>query len=133
MAEELRTRVAKSLTKAREKLDGARAARVGGFHADAVSRAYYAIFHAAKATLLPRHAEPRTHRGLAALVHPHLVLPGLLDRDLEAKLAQARDLRENGDYEIEAHLTRADADAVIADAEKLLAAFESILEKDGLA
>ena len=48
------------------------------------------------------------------------------------KLTQARDLRENGDYEVEAHLAEADADAVIADAEKLIAAFESILRKEGL-
>ncbi len=132
MADALKARVGKMLAKAREKLEGARAARAGGFHADAVSRAYYAIFHAAKAVLLPRHAEPRTHRGLAALVHQHLVLPGLLDRTLAAKFSQARDLRENGDYEIEAHLTGADSDAVIADAERLLSAFESILKKDGL-
>ena len=45
---------------------------------DAVSRAYYAAFHAATATLLSLGIESKTHGGLRALFALHVVRPGLV-------------------------------------------------------
>ena len=50
-----------------------------GLHNDAVSRAYYAAFHYARALLLLEGLEPKTHRGVVALLLEHYESPGRLE------------------------------------------------------
>lgn len=44
-----------------------------GLYADAISRAYYAIFHATKATVLTKEIEPTTHQAAGSLLNQHLI------------------------------------------------------------
>ena len=60
----------------------------GGFFNDSVSRAYYAAFHWARAVLLTRGLEPRSHRGVIQLLGLHFVKEGQLGEDAAASLAQ---------------------------------------------
>ena len=59
MIEEIKIR----LEKAKEKLKAAKYLLNGGFFDDAISRAYYAVFHVAKAILLLFNEDPETHEG----------------------------------------------------------------------
>ena len=68
--------IAAYLEKARQKLGVARRLRDSGDHDDAVSRAYYAAFHAAKALLTSAGEQSRTHHGAVTLFNLLFVRPG---------------------------------------------------------
>lgn len=71
MEESLKKQTDKQLHKAHRKLRVARKNFADGFYEDAVSRAYYAMFHAAKALLLTKHLDAKTHSGLINLFNQH--------------------------------------------------------------
>lgn len=87
------------LEKAREKLRVARDLAERREWDDAVSRAYYAAFHAAQAALLTEGQRGETHRGVLILFGLLLVKTGKLDRKWGRVLASLKDDRETGDYE----------------------------------
>ena len=100
MAGELTTRLAARLEKARRKLATAKRLLAEGDLEDAAGRAYYAMYHATHAALLPMRASPRTHKGLAMMLSMHRIKPGKLRIDLYRAFVAARDQREYGDYEV---------------------------------
>lgn len=62
--DELAERIKAAFARARDKLAVAKHVLAAGYPADAVSPAYYAVFHAAEASLLVEGDEPRSHEGL---------------------------------------------------------------------
>src|SRR4051794_28395399 len=67
----------------------------------AVSRMYYACFHATLALLLTRDITPKTHKGAATELHKHFVLEGNFDKkyaDFYRDLMQQRTESDYGDY-----------------------------------
>ena len=70
----------------------------GGFYTGAVSRAYYAAYHWARALLMLRGIEPRTHRGVIQLLGLHFVKDGPLEELTAAHLAHLETYRELSDY-----------------------------------
>jgi len=79
-----------------------------GHSAEAVTRYYYACFHAARAALLSLGLEPASHSGVRTLFHQHFVpaVPNPVARTL-GYLQQAR---EDADYSREAVMTPEQAD-----------------------
>jgi uncharacterized protein (UPF0332 family) len=67
------------IVSARDALRVAEAALGIGVRRDAMSRAYYAIFHAARALLLLEGVEPKTQSGVARMLGEELVRAGKLD------------------------------------------------------
>ncbi len=65
---------------------------------DAVSRAYYAAFHFARAALLTLGVEPATHTGVSAMLGLHLVRAGLLPPAVGKDLARLEQFRTEADY-----------------------------------
>jgi uncharacterized protein (UPF0332 family) len=57
-------RIEYHLEEAQEKLDFAKFLLEGGYFKDAVSRAYYCMYNAARAMLLTKDISPKTHKGL---------------------------------------------------------------------
>ena len=86
------------MRKARAKIRSARLLLEAGEFEDAVSRAYYAAFSAAKAVLLLLGEEPLTHAGVPFKLWTRLVEGGLLDREYARILNKLREAREEGDY-----------------------------------
>ncbi len=83
---------------------------------DAVSRAYYAMFSAARALLATKGYDSAKHSGVISLFNQHFVKEGILSKDMGRLLAEAKDIRERGDYgdyiivsedEAQKHLKRA--------------------------
>ena len=71
-------------------------------YADAVSRAYYAVFHAAKAALaLHDGTSPRSHGGVHQQFGLKLVRSGLLEGIWGSEIGQLYDLRVRADYNVE--------------------------------
>ena len=80
----------------------AKSARLLLEHGDtggATSRAYYAMFDAARAALVATgHELPKTHRGLISAFSLHLVKGGLISIEYSRDLNQAERLRLIADY-----------------------------------
>jgi uncharacterized protein (UPF0332 family) len=68
-----------------------------------VSRAYYAAFHAARALLLTKGLEPKTHRGVIALLNQHFA-DALGEEQLSA-LARLHTFRGLADYDARSRLS----------------------------
>ena len=70
-------------------------------YADAVSRAYYAMFHAAKAALAFRDGtSPGSHGGVVQQFGFKLVRSGLLEGIWGSEIGQIYDLRVRADYNV---------------------------------
>lgn len=110
----------KLLAKAEVKLEAARQLLAKGFLEDSASRAYYAMFHAARAVLSKRGVNPRTHEGVVSEFGRKLVLEGVFPRDLGRALAEAKAARETYEYSATAEMSREEAEALLRDAERFV-------------
>ncbi len=98
---------------------------------DSVSRAYYAVFHAARSLLLTLGLEPTTHRGVNVLLNQHFVSRGLLDRALARVLARMQKYREEADYNRFFGFDNEGASEEVEDARKFLAVARDMLVRGG--
>ena len=120
--------IAAYLEKARQKLGVARRLRDSGDHDDAISRAYYAAFHAAKALLTSAGEQPRTHHGAVTLFNLLFVKTGKMSKRAGRFFANLKDDREAADYDL---FSFADADTArdaVEEAESIIAEATSYLE-----
>ncbi|MFC1452849.1 HEPN domain-containing protein [Verrucomicrobiota bacterium] len=111
-----------------EALEAARCLVDNGFRRDAVSRAYYAAYHWARAVLLLKGIEPRTHRGTIQLFSLHLAKDGPLTDETVGLLAHLETYRELSDYTPSARFTEHDARSEIERAERFIAACKPLAE-----
>jgi len=115
------------LVRADDRLRAARHLVGGGHFSDAVSRAYYAMFFAARALLLERGIEARTHSGLVGMLYEHYVRSGVLDRNVAGLLPAAMAARHEADYGFPDTATQLEAQETLADAERFLKRAREIL------
>jgi len=66
---------------------------------DAASRAYYSVFHAAKAVLASVEEHPKTHEGVVRMFGKKFVKTGVFPAEMGKMLVLAKGLREKADYE----------------------------------
>jgi uncharacterized protein (UPF0332 family) len=97
----------------------------------AVSRAYYAVFHAAEAALRLEGEEPRTHQGVKNLFGLLLVKTGKVPRHLGRILGELKNDREEGDYSLFPTLAADDAEAAVRNAEQFVAEIAAYLAARG--
>lgn len=82
------------MDKAEAKLKVAKKLLSSGDYDDAVSRAYYAVFHAAQALLLTEGEKAETHKGVVTLFGLLFIKTGKFKKDLGKYLANLKDERE---------------------------------------
>lgn len=116
------------LQKAEKKLEVAGRLMVSGDYEDAVSRAYYAVFHAAQALLLTEGVRAETHKGVVTLFGLLFVKTGKFKRNLGKYLANLKDDRESGDYEIFSYIDRETAETAIVEAREFIRESRTYLE-----
>lgn len=120
------------LTASRDELAAARHLAAGGFHGQAVSRAYFAAFRAAKAALSAVGEDRSKHAGvIAAFVHS-VVKQGSLDAEAGRLLNSLFERRKTADYEFGEATTR-QADRAIEDAQRFVDAVAGWLGARGSA
>lgn len=96
----------------------------------AASRAYYAVFHAARALLFSIGLEPTSHGGVVNLLGEHFVRPGLLAPELARLVSRMHADRHDADYFLQAVFTAAEGAKAIADAERFLAEVAPLLDRE---
>lgn len=108
------------LEKAERKLEVAEKLLRSEDYEDAVSRAYYAVFHAAQALLLTEGERAETHKGVVTLFGLLFVKTGKFKKDLGKYLADLKDKRESGDYEAFSYIDRETAEIAIEEAKEFI-------------
>lgn len=99
---------------------------------DAVSRAYYAVYHAVSALHLARGNSYSSHAQSIGQFNKEFVKQGLFPREFSATLTRLFEDRQSGDYDIAATLDEKDAQRDVADAANLLAAVRAYLKLEGV-
>jgi len=125
--ENRRQNVTEEVGRGNEALAEAKHLLAGGFCNGAVCRAYYAAYHWARALLLTRGIEARTHRGTVQLLGLHFVKDGPLPEAAASDLAQLENYRELSDYTASAQFSTEQASAQIARAEAFIGACRTLL------
>ena len=106
--------------RAKRRLDAAYHLFEDGFYEDAVSRAYYSMYFAAKALLLKKDITVKTHKGLLSKFGLEFVNEGVVEEYYGRALRIAEELREEADYSISREITKEEVESIIDDAEKFL-------------
>lgn len=99
--------------------------------AGALSRAYYAAFHAGKAVLLTEGLEVKSHQALGRLFSLHFVKTGKFDVRYSRILSKAQKYREEADYSSEFVFTQADAEERLKEVKEFLVGVETFLKQAG--
>jgi len=106
--------------RAKRRLDAAYHLFEDGFYEDAVSRAYYSMYFAAKALLLKKDITVKTHKGLLSKFGLEFVNVGVVEEYYGRALRIAEELREEADYSISREITKEEVESIMDDAEKFL-------------
>lgn len=117
------------LERAATKLSAAKVLLREGYFDDAVSRAYYSMYFAARAILLTRDIVPKTHKGLISKFGLEFIDDGFIERTYGRALNVAKEDREDADYSITCAITEEEAESVINDADAFLKRIEVAIEK----
>ncbi len=116
-----RKNIASEVRRGDESLESAELLLAAGKLADAVSRAYYAAFHYARALLLTLGEEARTHAGIERLLHRDLVREGAFDPEVARLFSRLQKYRQDADYTAEFMFTVAGAAEEVAAARAFVA------------
>lgn len=117
------------MQKAGKKLEVAGELFHAGHFEDTVSRAYYAVFHAVQALLLTEGQKADTHKGIVTLFSLLFVKTGKFSKDMGKYLANLKDDRERGDYEVFSYIDKETAEAAINEAKEFLRESKAYLER----
>lgn len=94
----------------------------------AVSRSYYAMFHAATAALVHRGIKRRSHQGIIAAFGQTFTKPRIIDVKFHKYFAKVFDLRQESDYRPGSRVTEGKAREVLDLAKEFVAVCRSLCE-----
>ncbi|MFQ5887285.1 MAG: HEPN domain-containing protein [Candidatus Hydrothermarchaeales archaeon] len=121
--------IEEEISLAEEKLEAAKYLYEGGYYRDAISRAYYCMYHSARSLLAIKEIYPKSHRGMLKLFGLEVVKKNEIE-DLYGKaLGFAMDKREKSDYDFSVQFSREEAKAVIEEADKFLKRIKKAVEE----
>ncbi len=103
-----------------------------GLYADAISRAYYAILHAAKAALHVHDIAAESHPAVRRMFGLHLVKPGEIEAEWSACLTAGLDDRLAADYDVETYFSKKETRSECRRTKEFLNRIKRYLLKNGL-
>lgn len=113
---------------AKEKIKAANVLMENKNYRDTISRAYYAIFYAAKALLLYHGQDPHTHKGVDILFRKFCATYKKPDESYAKIFSVMREARLNADYKEKVRLTEKDAQEAIDMAQSFLKEIQSLIK-----
>ena len=117
------------MERAEEKLSSANLLFENNMFADAISEAYYAMFHAAKSLLALKDIYPKTHNGVVAQFGLQFVNKGLIEELYAKSFAKAQTKREIADYDIYYEPSKEEAESIVEDAERFLVRIKKAIDE----
>jgi hypothetical protein len=124
---EVERKVRRQMVRADKALRAARTLLENRLYEDSVSRAYYAVLHAAKAALVTLRIEPESHRAVRQMFGLHFIKPKKIEKDFAAILAAEQEDRQISDYNIDIEIERDRALKRVKDAERFIQRIEKYL------
>jgi len=121
------------MAKAKTTLEAAKVLSREGYPADAISRAYYAIFHATAALLADKGLAFSSHQAVIAAFGKEYAKTGELDPQLHRHLRAAFEGRQVADYDATAVIGADQAEQLIEWADEFLQVATTTLEQEGSA
>jgi len=119
-------------SRAREALRAAETLTREHCYADAISRAYYAILHAAKAALHIHDVSVANHAAVRRMFGLHLVRSGEIEPEWSAYLIESLDDRLAADYDVETDFSKKDAKDECGRSREFLTRIRRYLLRKGL-
>ena len=117
------------LKKAKGKLKSVMSLYENGYYEDSISRSYYAMLLAARAILVTKGLQSKTHSGTITLFFQHFVKEKLFPEDISKFLSKGKRIRENVDYGDFTIITDEDANEEIKNAKKFINEAEYLINK----
>ena len=117
------------LEKAKNDLSDAQKSFSEGMFETAANRAYYAIFHAARAVLILDGQDYKRHSGVIAFFRKDYIKTGVLDESLSEIIKNAFELRTESDYSDFFVISKEEIRKQLEDAAFFVAEIENYLEK----
>lgn len=106
--------------RAQKSLQAAEILQQNGLAEDAISRAYYALMHAAKAALLVHDVIAESHAAVRRLFGQVLVMAEGVEREWAQILARSHDQRGAADYDVDFAVDEEAADRLVQDAQRFI-------------
>jgi uncharacterized protein (UPF0332 family) len=103
-----------------------------GLSEDAISRAYYAIMHAAKASLLVHGVVAESHAAVRRLCGQVLVMTEGLEREWAQILARSHDQRGAAEYNVDFEVDEGAAERLVRDAQRFVERLASYVISTGI-
>lgn len=128
--ENRKANIAEAVARAEDALREAMTLIAAGLPNGAVSRAYYAAFHMARAGLLSRGVEAKSHAGTQKMFHRELTAKGALP-SFNKLLGDIQAARERADYDAGISFTLDEASEVLDEAERFSRAVGDLLRREG--
>jgi uncharacterized protein (UPF0332 family) len=100
-------------------------------YADAVSRTYYAVLHAAKAALHAQGVAAETHSAVRRMFGLHLIKTRLIEKKYGVHLGESFDDRLSADYDPEVAFSRKETRDECRQARKFLTRIREFLQARG--
>ncbi len=117
---------------AMEKLNVAKSLRDNGYSNDALSRSYYAAFHAVSLLMFLHGQSFSRHGQLIGAFNREFIATGRLPKELGKVIVRLFDQRQTADYDAFEHVSQEEADQSIRDSEMLITAIRTLLETEFL-
>jgi hypothetical protein len=116
------------ITAAKERLAVAEELYANNHYLDAASKAYYAIFQAARAALATLAVDSSKHSGVISLFNINYVKTGVFPKEYSKIIANAQDLRLSSDYDDFYVVSKKDAAQALDNALKFISGVETYLQ-----
>lgn len=116
------------LDKADESICAAKVLLNSKLYADALSKIYYAAFHAISALLIDKNLNPKTHSGVKSLFHKEFIFTGLIDKSYAELYDTLLAKRFEADYEAFAFIDEERIPLQLEQAEKLIGLIKEKLQ-----
>jgi len=118
------------LARAKDSVSAARGMLRDGFPDFAASRAYYAMFYVAEALLARLGESYSSHSAVIAAFGRQYAKAARMDPKFHQWLIAAQNLRNVGDYGVEAHVSKEQAGLACSWAEEFIQAGEALVRKE---
>lgn len=108
---------------AKDKIETAHLLCKEGKYRDAVSRAYYAMFYAAKAVILLKnykYRDPKTHKGVKTLLSKYFIQTKEIEQTFGKMFSTVERARTDADYKETVKITKEDARKAVELTEKFV-------------
>jgi len=111
------------------KLSAAEGLKQMRFYEDAISRAYYGMYHAAQALLIAYGKKALGHAGTISAFNHHFVKKGLIPEKYTAWFSELKESREFADYEPLKKFTKKDVEQAIKETEEFIKIARVLIRK----